>query len=409
MKNLDQIEKAVTLVENGQKVVDLPRYLQAYSTILEQVAARDGQGVSPSLRNAHRQLTAKIQGIEKKVLAVVAKAQGTAVETSDAPKDNKAKSSQWTWKQIAKYSAGAAAAVAAIVLYPRQVIQVVQDIPGALKAGAEGVKNAMDIGVNMTHSGEKYAQGVFVTLGSMIGLGRIALTPLRALGITTPPVPATFAETAGLGSAALIPSLFTASLWLGTSWFTKALNDMQRAARGLGQAAAGAPPDPVTRLIGLGLVTYGTTSAVWPELMGNVADLASFTKDLAYEQGSKALEIGRQFNEDHPAIVSGTAGTLLGLGVLYRQAIYNGLAAAARGVGAGAVAVGSWVPSAITVAGTGYVLRPAAEELSLLASQSYQNGAIADAISGTKQKWNALTTSVNTYAVALGNTLRDLL
>ena len=126
LKTVENIEKAVETTEWWGTVSNFPQYIKAYNNLLERaIATTDAKPPnSENMKVAHKKLTEKLAGLDKRVMAASAKMGVTGPskdliqmlkvheeKKNDDKKDDK--KSEWTWTRIAKYSAAGVAAVLA--------------------------------------------------------------------------------------------------------------------------------------------------------------------------------------------------------------------------------------------------------------------------------------------------------
>ena len=69
INNTKKIEQALALSEKGKRVINLPLYRQALTSLAMQVEIRSKQGVSPHLQKFHQELNAEVQKLSKRVTA----------------------------------------------------------------------------------------------------------------------------------------------------------------------------------------------------------------------------------------------------------------------------------------------------------------------------------------------------
>src|SRR5262245_57054155 len=105
LKKADKIEKAVSLLESGNKIKDFPLFIKAYNELLEQViATNDSASNNPNMQTAHFKLMKKLGGLDKRATAASAEMKIAPpskeliqmLKVDDAPPQQK-KATQWTW------------------------------------------------------------------------------------------------------------------------------------------------------------------------------------------------------------------------------------------------------------------------------------------------------------------------
>jgi hypothetical protein len=191
LKTVDNAKKAIATVEKGGKVKDFSHYIHAYTNILERAnATNDAPKQNKKMENAHKKLVGQLRDLEQPVVKASGKI-GIAPPDKELFQrlkvdDERKKTSweefkddltkdlfwkdKWTWKRVAKYSAGTLVALLAI----RQVCSAVSMIPDWLWTVPPAGNQALNNLASTTNTISQAAQGVTQVLGGISNAGRNA-------------------------------------------------------------------------------------------------------------------------------------------------------------------------------------------------------------------------------------------
>ena len=199
-QSANKIERAVSLVEKGDSVVNFSAFIDEYTKLMKRLVLTNdlGHNINPNMRNAHYKLSKQVQGLEKRIVAACVQAkvvppsqdliQMLKVDQNLSPRPVQSK---WTATAIAKYSAiGGAAALAyspllsAIAKIPsffvKTVLTTLKVVPQAGKAADDAYSAAYNTFTNVG-SGINALRN----LGGKAGLPTHKLEDPTALGAGT--------------------------------------------------------------------------------------------------------------------------------------------------------------------------------------------------------------------------------
>ncbi len=167
LKKVENIEKAVEIIEWWGEVSNFPQFITDYNDLLARViATTDARPPnSESMRVANRKLTEKLAGLDKRVTAASLKMrvagpskeliQMLKVHKEEKKEEKKDDKSKWTWTRIAKYSAAGAVA---IIAAPK----LLELLPPLFNAGGP----SFQLAGSTVKAGGAVLQGAAITLGT---------------------------------------------------------------------------------------------------------------------------------------------------------------------------------------------------------------------------------------------------